>query len=460
MARRRKHRRWTAKEDRVLRRRYPREGAAAVAEVLGRSRAAVKMRVVRLGLRTDRGKWKAAEIAYLRAHYGRERTRTIAARLGRTAGQVCQAAKRLGLSRPGPRRWTRRETAYLRRHLREPLAALAATLRRTEKAIKSRCKVLGLARTDRHVWSRQDLRALRRRYGREPAPQIAAELGISVQKVRAAAGRIGLTRTRPRMTRRIEAAIRRGNAAGRSDVEIAGPLGMKRQTVGAWRRRLGLPHQAHSDRQRRRVAATTRRRVAEAGCGSLAELKAVVIAARGRRLGWPEDLRWRAVQVLETLWLLGPMTRRRLADEIGMPWKGQRQSLHSNDPEGSYLAHLMARGLVVHLGRCVPRDGRGRNVYLYSLPIGVAPARADSGSAVPGVWAPKSILDSQSLTGPGSARGSSPAQGGSQCREPGKPKSSRGRRGSRPCLRPAASCRRPTSRASTRAHGRRSSRPS
>jgi hypothetical protein len=65
------------------------------------------------------------------------------------------------------------------------------------------------------------------------------------------------------------------------------------------------------------------------------------------------------------------MTRPQIAEAVGMPWKGSRASLRSNDPEGSYLAHLIARGLVVDLGRLVKEGGQGRNRHLYSLAIDV-----------------------------------------------------------------------------------------
>ena len=113
-----------------------------------------------------------------------------------------------------------------------------------------------------------------------------------------------------------------------------------------------------------------------AGLPNLAALRAAVFRDRARASGWPEDLRPRAVQILNALWDRGPMTRTEIALAIGLRinYGGPheiRKILKSNDAEGSYLAHLLARGLLVDLGRVgtVVGQGRGRSVHVYSLPL-------------------------------------------------------------------------------------------
>jgi DNA-binding CsgD family transcriptional regulator len=296
-------------------------------------------------------------------------------------------------------------------------------------------------------WSVRDVGYLRRQYGRATVREIARRLDRSRRAVYLAVIRLGLQRHRwATMTPAREATIRRMNALGHPDTDIARRLGLLRETVGGWRRRLGLLSQGRSALVRCRVAVTTARQLRAAGCQSLAELRAAVYATRARRLGWPIELRWRAVQIVETLWLLGPRTRRQLADELEMPWRGTRKSLCGNDPGGSYLANLMRRGLVVKLGRCVPNGGPGKNTCLYALPIGVSPGRPDAGCAVPEVWMPKS-LRAETL----SKTGGQPA-GRKKCQANGKPQSrpSASRRRSRRLAKPS---RGPTRRPSTRRRG-------
>jgi hypothetical protein len=166
--------------------------------------------------------------------------------------------------------------------------------------------------------------------------------------------------------------FRRLHAAGWSDAEIAQRLGVDRHAVCDLRHQLGMPSNAYSARRRRRVARQTRMQLRRAGLRSLAELRIKAHREFARRSGWPEDLRFRAVQILNALWERGPMTRMEIAAATGMPWKGAKGSLASNDPEGSYLAHLMKRGLVVCVPRCVGGRGRGRNVSVYTLPMTIS----------------------------------------------------------------------------------------
>ena len=175
----------------------------------------------------------------------------------------------------------------------------------------------------------------------------------------------------------LEVLIRERHAAGCPDTEIGKELGVDRRTVCDWRRSMGLPSVLKTAIGDRRYREKVRRKTAEQielhGVQSLAEVRVLAFRKFARDCGWPEDLRPRAVQILNVLWERGGMTRRQIADAIGMPWKGSRKSLVSNDPEGSYLAHLQARGLVIALYKKIPggsqgkRKGSGGNVSLYMV---------------------------------------------------------------------------------------------
>jgi hypothetical protein len=139
--------------------------------------------------------------------------------------------------------------------------------------------------------------------------------------------------------------------------------------VSHHRQALGLPSNATHPRRRARVAERTRRQVAEAGVASLAEVRVLAFRKFAVLSGWPGDLTPRQVLILEALDARGPLTRPEIAEAIGMPWKGSRKSLVGNVPGGSYLAHLIRRGLVTNLGRIVRQSGQGRSIHLYTLAI-------------------------------------------------------------------------------------------
>lgn len=263
--------------------------------------------------------------------------------------------------------WTEREIAYLRRHYRTRThREIAAALGRTVKAIQSYCKRFGFV-VDRRI--PEDLKRYVAANRHRPATEVARELGEPVWRIYNVRDRLGLTRKLPSFGDDFKRYLRAKHAEGWSDAEIASGWGCERHTIGDWRKRLGLADNKLSAHRIDRVRRKTAEQLRKAGLPSLAALRRAVFRERARREGWPEDLRPRAVQMLNALWEHGPMTRRQLAEVIGMPWLGSRKSLVSNDPEGSYLAHLQARGLVVRLGRIVRGGGKCKNVYLYSLPM-------------------------------------------------------------------------------------------
>jgi len=226
-------------------------------------------------------------------------------------------------------------------------------------------------------WTIEDLELLRRWYGKEPAAEVAARLGRSRRSVYIRAAIEGITRKIEKgRVAKTRALIARKHPLGWSDADIAAAAGCSREWISELRRSMGLPSNAHSARQRAKTSRAMQRLVRRLGLQSGADLRTEAFRQYAIESGWPEDLAPRAVAILNVLWQRGPMTRRELSDAIGMPWKGSRKSLTSNDPEGSYLATLQARGLVVRLGRCV-RSGRGKgeHVNLYSIPLGVEPER-------------------------------------------------------------------------------------
>jgi len=220
-------------------------------------------------------------------------------------------------------------------------------------------------------WTEEDVRVLRELYPRHAAPEIARLLGRTAANVYRAVARFRLTtQRRMRWTPQAEQTLRDKHAEGLTDTEIAPLLGCDRHAVGKRRRRLGLPDNAFHERRRARVRERTAAQLRAAGLSSMGQLRAEAYRRYARECGWPDDVRPRGVQILNALAAAGgPLTRRQIADAVGVPWKCTRNSLASNDAEGSYLAHLAARGLVTRLAKaCTVRNqGKGASRDLYTL---------------------------------------------------------------------------------------------
>jgi hypothetical protein len=222
---------------------------------------------------------------------------------------------------------------------------------------------------NRRPWKPGELELLAHLYGQGWSGQAcAAALGRTLSSVEGAIERYGLKRgAHPKVSAAEKLEIARLNALGWPDTHIADLLGHERHSVSEHRKRLGLPSREKGEVWRQAIARGARRQLDRMGLTSMGQLRQMAFMARALRAGWPADLRPRAVQMLDLLHDRGPQIRRQIAAALKMPWKGSRKSLCSNDPEGSYLAHLMARGLVVSLGRVVKGVGRGRSCHLYAL---------------------------------------------------------------------------------------------
>lgn len=205
-----------------------------------------------------------------------------------------------------------------------------------------------------------------RRWAAEGVPytEIARRLERPVGQVYGYVDRSGLQRRRRcPATPEVLGVLAAVMEAGRCDRCAADAAGCERHTAARRRSLWGMPPNPGNG------CPCVRGRAREQMRGQLArgEHPRVVGHARYAR-GWPEDLRHRAVQILDLLYARGPMTRREIAEALGMPWKGSSKSLVSNDPEGTYLAHLQARGLVVRLGR---RQQGTRYEHVYATPLWV-----------------------------------------------------------------------------------------
>ncbi len=227
----------------------------------------------------------------------------------------------------------------------------------------------------RRFWTPEESQLIRERYGQEPAAELARLVGRTPRAVWQHAKLLGVTKPAPpRIGPDRQQVIREMALDGYCNRCIGRRIKAERHEIGRWRRKLGVPPVGVNGAVKscrscqENVRSKTAEQCRQAGVSNLAEVRVLAFRKFAGSHGWPEDLRPRAVQMLELLFACGPMSRRQMAAGLGMPWKGSRKSLVSNDPEGSYLAHLQARGLVMRShGRVMRGQTRGSSCWLYML---------------------------------------------------------------------------------------------
>lgn len=145
--------RWSREAEQYIREHYADETAVEIARKLGRTPAAVRNRIVSLGLwkhgtRPENGRrWTPKEEAYLEENWETKNDEELAAAVGRSAAAVCRHRKTLGLM------W------------------------------KKGCRGPN--------WTPEELKTLEDLWGEKPAPQIAGILGRNLKSVRIKALRLG-----------------------------------------------------------------------------------------------------------------------------------------------------------------------------------------------------------------------------------------------------------------------------
>lgn len=275
-------------------------------------------------------------------------------------------------------RWTDEMHDRLRREYptTKDVHGLAAELGVTIRGLRQRAKILKVQRDrPRYTFTAEEIGFVKANYATMTAIEIAARLGRKAESIWRLAIRLGIAGSQFEWTEERIARLRELHAEGWCDAEIAKDLGACRHNVGTVRKKLGLPRHIggkgekwHPRQRERHVRETLPKQFATLGVRNPGEIRARSYRRYAAENGWPEDIRPRAVQILNLLAATGvPLTRRQICDGIGMKWKGSRKSLVSNDKKGTYLQALADRGLVVRLGRVCQGEGKGKSSYLYTL---------------------------------------------------------------------------------------------
>lgn len=270
--------------------------------------------------------------------------------------------------------WSKHDEQRLATWLQRGMAydEIGELLDRSESAVKTRAGRLGLVKSRR--WAPWQIEYAVANKRTSTADDIAAVTGKSRSGVHQLFDRLGMTAKRIRRGPAFYRFIRSKHRLGWSDADIVAAWNrkhpdqqLKRESLRDHRASLGLGSNRFSKHVRRKVARKTQEQCRRAGVKNLGQIRALAYRQFAERNGWPADLRPRAVQIMNLLYERGPQTRQAIAAATGMLWKGSRKSLVSNDPEGSYLAHLLAVDLVIQLPRLVKGKGRGKSVHLYAV---------------------------------------------------------------------------------------------
>lgn len=154
-----------------------------------------------------------------------------------------------------------------------------------------------------------------------------------------------------------------------NDSQIASQLGVSRRQLREYRvKHLQLDSVPRSEMLNRSAG---RQRQEQILGRSPSDIRAEKLWSFATSLGWPEGVRYRAVQILELLVQLGrPVVRSELPQLLNL---SPAKVFKSNDPQGTYLGNLISRGLVAAAPKVVdpglltpskePRPKRKINLY-------------------------------------------------------------------------------------------------
>lgn len=226
-------------------------------------------------------------------------------------------------------------------------------------------------------WNAADSRYVETNYGKHTVNEIAKHLGRSASSVYQHAVKVGAAKKycKDEIAKR-DAKIRELHAKGWSAGEMESVVGINSRTINERIHKMGLVPNGRNQRYRNRVAETTKNQCNLAGVKNLGELRSKEMKRVAQRFGWPDNLALRSVQIIETLYQRGPMTRRQIAEAIGLRWNGSRKTFgNTRVPGHSYLAELQRAGLVVRLESAITHKGKGNHQDLYMVGLGVEPCQ-------------------------------------------------------------------------------------
>lgn len=165
---------------------YPLYGSKYVGQKLGRSPSSIKDKARRL--RVERRKfidWNEYEIKYLKKWYKKKRPSEIARHLKRTTPAVVVRARKLGLLLRVTRKWNNDEELFLIKNFRKmTYKQIGKILKRTPGAVGAKANaMLTMRKIKTRKWETKEKRLLGRLYGKIPVADLSARLNRTTHSV-------------------------------------------------------------------------------------------------------------------------------------------------------------------------------------------------------------------------------------------------------------------------------------
>lgn len=178
---------WTKNEIEFLKQNYPLYGGKYVAEHIGRSVHAVRMKAMALDIRSRAIKpWSEEEINFFKKYYPSRGGAYVAKKLGRTHKSVIAQAIRMNIRRNNFRRWEEWEVRYIKRHYGSKSSrSIGRTLGRSDNAVLTKAKKLGLVKQSAALWTETEKKLLLELYPNPSIPlsEIAKRIGRPIKGV-------------------------------------------------------------------------------------------------------------------------------------------------------------------------------------------------------------------------------------------------------------------------------------
>lgn len=160
---------WTDDDKKHLKEYYIKYGVKQAAEMLGRTHAATREQIKRLGYNDPSiiKTWKYDELEYLKRVYPKYGPQRVANRLGRTYKAVQSKANKLGIhhwdrSRRFPT-WTDYQLNYLMKNFANMTnERIARNIKKTPSAVRDTAQRLGLKKNKPHIWTSEEEEQLRK----------------------------------------------------------------------------------------------------------------------------------------------------------------------------------------------------------------------------------------------------------------------------------------------------------
>jgi G:T-mismatch repair DNA endonuclease (very short patch repair protein) len=143
-------------------------------------------------------KWTSEQDAVVKELYGKVQAKEIAEKIGRTAEAVRIRAKTLGINRDRPERWTKKEEALLIEKYEElgPTEMHILIPNKSIAAIQGKARLMSLKCKEQRMWSSEEEQFMRDNYQQLSNKEIEAFLDRSENSVQRKAEEMGLSRER------------------------------------------------------------------------------------------------------------------------------------------------------------------------------------------------------------------------------------------------------------------------